>query len=189
MNLDNDHSASVALSSRISKDPKGAPVRENITEKYHKTVSTDFELQHGRKRHSSEASDDSGDDHHKKVSFIDTPNPPPQECVDPIIETLWKRILSLESQIPPVIAPMGSRKLPCFDFQKSGHCARGEACRYFHDPAAKHSKRQRSPSPPRKEKDSKKVRSRSPRRHHTPPRHRSPPSRKRTWSPPPRALF
>ena len=77
---------------------------------------------------------------------IDTPNPPPQECVDPVIETLWKRILSIESQIPPVIAPMGSKKLPCFDFQKSGHCARGEACGYFHDPAAKHSKRQRSPS-------------------------------------------
>jgi hypothetical protein len=45
-----DHTANVALTTRIAKDPKGVPVSENISESYRKEVSTNFRMKKSGKR-------------------------------------------------------------------------------------------------------------------------------------------
>jgi hypothetical protein len=72
--LDNDdqpeHNAHVALATRIAKDPKGRPVSEIITEKYHKEVSTNFKLKSRDKRRRSEDEDEEEEKDEPKVNKI-----------------------------------------------------------------------------------------------------------------------
>ena len=177
LDTQSDHSAHVALSTRISKDPKGAPVSENITESYQKQVSTNFKLKKDKRRRGSDDDSDTKED--DVVSFIDKIKTP---IVDPVVATLWSKLLEIDSRLP-TIAPVN---LPCFDFQGKGNCARGASCPYLHDPKTQRSSKPKDSSshpPPRK-------RSISPARHETKryrsrsPRPRSPPQK----SVPPRAM-
>ena len=106
------HMAAVALATRIAKDPNGAPVSENITENYQKTVSTNFKLKRGDKRHRGVDEEEVGEKEGKVVNHIGE--------VDPLVETLWNRVLAIESRVPA--KPPAKLTLPCFDFRARGVC-------------------------------------------------------------------
>ena len=185
------HMAAVALPTRISKDPNGAPVSENVTENYQKTVSTNFKLKRGEKRNRDEeegkfweeARTTEGVNHIREV--------------DPLVETLWERVLAIESQ-PRTPVKNTAATLPCFDFRARGVCGRALDCPFLHDTGGRRenprgrnyqeqrttTRRSRSPpvrgryrslSPPRRH------RSPPPRRDRTPPRRNEPPSRHVKW--------
>jgi hypothetical protein len=172
-----DHVAHVALTTRIAKDPKGRAVSEQITEKYHKEVSTNFKLKGRDKRRRDEEEDEEEEkDELPKVHKIKRDSSPE---VDPHTKELWHRVLNLESQ------PRKASTLPCFDFAK-GNCVRSP-CQYSHDNPPKVSsqkkteRRQRSRSPPPSrdaDEMDKRTRSRSPRRNFKPiPFYPPPPSK------------
>ena len=176
-----EHSASVALATRISKDPKGSPTSENITENYQKTVSTNFKMRKPKieKRHREEEEEEGGEKEDPSLHYINQEETPP---VYPYVEEMWGRIMMLESLIP--------EKKPvqmCFDFRDKGECTRGDRCYFLHDtlmkgrPPEKNeerpSRRNRSRTPPRRGKY------RSPQRQSESSRRRDRSPRKRSLSP------
>jgi hypothetical protein len=143
-----EHSASVALATWISKDPKGSPTSENITENYQKTVSTNFKMRKPKieKRHREEEEEEGEEKEDPSLHYINQEEAPP---VDPYVEEMWGRIMMLEAQSQP----QTRNKLPCFDFQK-GKCVKNP-CRFSHDPSKKGGRSE-------KEETTRRGRSRSP---------------------------
>jgi hypothetical protein len=169
-----EHSANVALATRIAKDPRGVPVSERITESYKKNVSTDFKLGKRDKRRLDDEEEDSEEkEEPAKVQRILKQQ---SEEVDPLVGELWNRLFVLESQKARTTA---QGNLPCFDFAK-GRC-KLNPCKYSHasvpdTDSSSSSRSSRPPSPPRE-----RYRSRSPRRKQLPVRFQlSPPPRKDT---------
>ena len=95
-----EHSASVALATRISKDPKGSPTSENITENYQKTVSTNFKMRKPKieKRHREEEEEEGEEKEDPSLHYINQEEVP---LVDPYVEEMWNRIMMLEAQSQP----------------------------------------------------------------------------------------
>ena len=124
-----EHMANVALSSRIAKDPNGVPLKENQTESYSKTVSTEYGM---KKRKKSKEDKEEGEKEEQDSVLALQADP------NPYFEHLWNRVLALEADnnqpesAPLVIAPKQATtrvKLACFDFRKKGNnvmCTRGE---------------------------------------------------------------
>ena len=174
-----EHMVNVALSSRIAKDPMGVPLKENQTESYSKTVSTEYGMKK-RKKTREEKEEGEKEEQDSVLTLQADPSP--------YFEHLWNRVLALEAdnsqpeKAPLVIAPKQATtrvKLACFDFRRKGTCERGEKCDFAHDatnhqaPAEKFTKNRaasRSP-PPRHSEGLGRAKSRSPRReNHSPPR-------------------
>jgi hypothetical protein len=174
-----EHMVNVALASRIAKDPMGVPLKENQTESYSKTVSTEYGMK--KRKKSKEEKEEGEKEEQDTVLAL-------QADTNPYFEHLWNRVLALEADnsqhesAPLVIAPKQATtrvKLACFDFRRKGTCERGEKCDFAHDatnhqaPAEKFTKNRaasRSP-PPRHSEGLGRAKSRSPRReNHSPPR-------------------
>jgi hypothetical protein len=174
-----EHMVNVALASRIAKDPMGVPLKENQTESYSKTVSTEYGM---KKKKKPREEKEEGEKEEQDTVLTLQPDP------TPYFEHLWNRVLALEADnsqhesAPLVIAPKQATtrvKLACFDFRRKGTCERGEKCDFAHDatnhqaPAEKFTKNRatsRSP-PPRHSEGLGRAKSRSPRReNHSPPR-------------------
>ena len=174
-----EHMVNVALASRIAKDPMGVPLKENQTESYSKTVSTEYGM---KKKKKPREEKEEGEKEEQDTVLTLQPDP------TPYFEHLWNRVLALEADnsqpesAPLVIATKQATtrvKLACFDFRRKGTCERGEKCDFAHDatnhqaPAEKFTKNRatsRSP-PPRHSEGLGRAKSRSPRReNHSPPR-------------------
>jgi hypothetical protein len=180
-NNNDEHSANVALTTRIAKDPRGTPVTERITESYQKNVSTDFKLRKRDKRRLDEEEDNDEKDEPPIVQKILKQQP---EEVDPLVKELWNRLYVLESH---KVRSNAQGDLPCFDFAK-GRCTR-LPCGFSHAPvqetdSSSSNRSTRQPSPARE-----RYRSRSPRRTQLPVRfqHSSPPRKDTSYQHHPRS--
>ena len=178
--LDNhhdEHSANVALATRIAKDPRGVPVTERITESYKKDVSTDYKMKKRDKRRLEEVDDSDDKEEPPKVHKI---HQDPQQPLAHIVKDLWNHVMVLDSQKSKFTS---QRDLPCFNFAK-GNCRLND-CKYSHanspsnDDSSSSSRRKsaQQSSPPTR------YRSRSPRKKQLPVRFQlspPPPARKET---------
>ena len=94
--------ANVALSSRIAKDPNGVPLKENQTESYSKTVSTEYGM---KKRKKSKEDKEEGEKEEQDSVLALQADP------NPYFEHLWNRVLAMDASnnqpesAPLVIAP------------------------------------------------------------------------------------
>lgn len=157
--------ASVALTTRLAKDPNSKVVRENHSESYKKVVSTDFEPQKSNKKSSIKRASIEEEDGEEQGDKVLTISETPTDIDEDDAKTMLQRILTL-------ITKEGERSTSrqCFQFASKGKCLKAN-CPYLHDaPSRSKNTRERSLSPERKARG--RARSRSPRHG---PRHRSPP--------------
>ena len=187
-----EHMASVALQSRISKDPRGEPLKENQTESYSKMVSTEYGMRAKRKkRKESDKGESEGEEHEEATAKEGVMALLPDN--NPHFEHLWNRVLNLEaSNSVLAVTPKRATTLVCFDFRKRGKCSRGDKCDFVHDSQSSQTPERegrkvkatsRSP-PPRFSEGLGRPRSHSPRRKsRSPLRSNTQPRRERSRSP------